>query len=138
MGDLGGDVINTAGQVARGAVKGAAEIGTDVALVARRAVDGIVEAVQEVGGDVGGAATAAVNGALEAAGSLGASATRSVSVFLVGVVEGVKNVVGAALPQSLTTSAAKEEEPGEPVHAKSKITKEIPKEKETSHAKVRD
>jgi hypothetical protein len=100
-------------------------------------VDGIVEAVQEVGGDVGGAATAAVNGALEAAGSLGASATRSVSVFLVGVVEGVKNVVGAALPQSLTTSAAKEE-PAETVDSKPKIAKETPKAKETSHAKVRD
>jgi hypothetical protein len=59
-----------------------------------------------VGGNAGGAATAAVKGAMEAAGELGTATTRSVSVFLVGVVEGVKNIVGAVVPKTAKASEA--------------------------------
>ncbi|MGD0661805.1 MAG: hypothetical protein ABSD38_27415, partial [Syntrophorhabdales bacterium] len=43
-------------------------------------------------------ATHAVGGAVEAAGSIGTTALRAVREMLVGVMEGVRDVAGAALP----------------------------------------
>jgi hypothetical protein len=86
----------------KGAVKGAAEIGADVGLVARRAVDGVIEATKEIGGNVEEVAKVAVGGAIDAAGTIGNTAVRTVKDMLVGVVEGVKDVLSAALPKPKT------------------------------------
>jgi hypothetical protein len=97
--EVGGDVVSAAGRTAKEAVKGASDVGADVALVARKAVDGIVEAAGEIGGNVNEVAKAAVGGAIEAAGSIGENAVSAVRGILMGVVNGVKDVAGAALPR---------------------------------------
>jgi hypothetical protein len=83
-----------------------------VATVATSAVRGGVEAARETGGNVGEATQAAAQGALEAAGALSHTAVKAVTDVLVGAVEGVKDILGAVLPRtsSTTTTASK---PGE-------------------------
>ena len=77
---------------------GAAEVGGDVSVVARRSVEGAIEAGREIGANVEEMARAAVGGAVDAATSIGTTAARAVSEILVGVVEGVREVAGAAFP----------------------------------------
>jgi hypothetical protein len=91
--------VGAAAQTAGEAVKGAADVGATVAIVARRAVEGIVEAAGQIGGNVNEVAKAAVNGAIEAAGSIGENTVSAVSGILMGVVSGVKDVAGTALPR---------------------------------------
>ena len=52
----------------------------------------------QIGGNVNEVAKAAANGAIEAAGSIGENAVSAVRGILMGVVSGVKDVAGAALP----------------------------------------
>ncbi|HCC68870.1 MAG TPA: hypothetical protein DEP99_03180, partial [Nitrospiraceae bacterium] len=80
-----------------------------VALVARMAIDGVIEATKEIGGNVEETAKVAVGGAIEAAGTIGVTAVRAVTDMLVGVVEGVKEIAGAALPKPRPTVATPEE-----------------------------
>jgi hypothetical protein len=58
-----------------------------------------VEAAGQIGGNVNEVAKAAVNGAIEAAGSIGENTVSAVSGILMGVVSGVKDVAGTALPR---------------------------------------
>jgi predicted transcriptional regulator len=60
-------------------------------------VDGIIEAARETGANVEEMAKVTVNGAIEAAGSIGNTAVKAVRDVLVNVVEGVKDIAGAAL-----------------------------------------
>ena len=96
IGDVGGDVMTAASRTVKGAVTGAAEVGGDVSVVARRAVEGAIEAGKEIGANVEELAGAAVSGAIEAAASIGTTAARSVKEILIGVVEGLREVAGAA------------------------------------------
>lgn len=97
--DVGGDIITAASSTVRAAVQGAADVGADVGLVARRAIDGSIEAASEVGGNVIQVAQSAGNAAIEAAGSIGNTAVSAVREVLLGLVGGVKDVAGAALPR---------------------------------------
>lgn len=68
-------------------------------------VDGVIEATKEIGGNVEEVAKIAVGGAIEAAGTIGNTAVRSVRDMLVGVVEGVKEVLNAAVPKQKPTAS---------------------------------
>ena len=82
-------------------------------MAARRAVDGAIEAGREIGANVEELAKVAVGGAIDAAASIGTTAARSVKEILIGVVEGVREVAGAAFPagQAKGSSAEKKTPP---------------------------
>jgi hypothetical protein len=63
-----------------------------------------------MGGNAGEVAKAAVEGAIEGASEVGRTAVKAVTDMLVGVVEGVKGVGGAALPTSPPKAALPPEE----------------------------
>jgi hypothetical protein len=98
VGDVGGDVLKAADHVVKISITEAADIGADVGMVARRAVNGVIEATKEIGGNVGGATQAAVEGALDAAGTIGHTAVKTIEEMLIGIVEGGKHLLSAALP----------------------------------------
>jgi hypothetical protein len=65
-----------------------------------------MEAARETGGNTGEAAQAAAQGTLEAAGTLSRAAVDAVTDVMVGVVAGVKDVLGAMLPRGALTTAS--------------------------------
>lgn len=100
MSEVGGDVLNVAQQAAKGVIAGVADIGAMVGDVANRTARGTVETTKEVGGSVGALAKSTLEGAITAADSIGGAAVKTVSHLLVSVVEGVKDVLNAALPRA--------------------------------------
>ena len=79
-------------------------MGPDVGVGAKRAVDGVIEAGVETGGNVLEITKAATTGAIEAAGTIGTTAVTTMKDILLGVVAGVKEVAGAALPHASSQS----------------------------------
>lgn len=66
---------------------------------------------KELGGNVEEVAKVVVTGTIDTAGSIGNSAIRTVKEMMVGVVEGVKDVAGSALPKPGTVHTKSEQEP---------------------------
>lgn len=97
--EVGGDVFNLAQQTAEGVISGVADLGAMVGDVANRTARGTVETTKEVGGNVGSLARSTVEGTIDAVDSIGGAAVKTVSHLLVSVVEGVKDVLNAALPK---------------------------------------
>jgi len=100
VGEVGGDVVNVAQQTVKGVIMGVADIGAMVGEVAGRTARGTVETTKEIGGNVGGLARSTVEGTLEAADAIGGAAVKTATHILVSVVEGVKEVLSAALPRA--------------------------------------
>jgi len=97
--DVGGEVFSVAYRAARGVVSSVAELGTDVGAVAGKTANGVITLAQEVGGNVGTVARSAAEGTIDALRTVGTEAVKAVSVVLVTTVQGVKDVLNAALPQ---------------------------------------
>jgi hypothetical protein len=100
VGEVGGDVVNVAQQAIKGVITGIADLGAMVGEVAERAARGTVETTKEIGGNVGGLARSTVEGTIEAADAIGGAAVKTATHILVSVVEGVKEVLSAALPRA--------------------------------------
>jgi hypothetical protein len=103
--EVGGDVLNVAQQTAKGVITGVADIGALVGDVANRTARGTIGTTKEIGENVGALARTTLEGTIAAADSIGGAAVKTVSHLLVSVVEGVKDVLNAALPRA---SAPKE------------------------------
>jgi hypothetical protein len=98
--EVGGDVLNVTQQTVKVVITGVADLGAMVGEVAGRAARGTVETTKEIGGNVGGLARSTVEGTLEAADAIGGAAVKTATHILVSVVEGVKEVLSAALPRA--------------------------------------
>jgi len=97
--DVGGEILTTAHRTARGVVSGAAELGADVGTVARNTTLGVVGGAQEVGGNIGALLKTAAGGTVDAIQTIGTEAIKAASTLLVTAVQGVKDVLNAALPR---------------------------------------
>ncbi|HXG18525.1 MAG TPA: hypothetical protein VNN62_05560 [Methylomirabilota bacterium] len=97
--DVGGEVLTTVHRAARGMVSGAAELGADVGTVARNTTLGTVGVAQEVGGNIGGLLKTAASGTVDTIQMIGTEAIKTASTILVTAVQGVKDVLNAALPR---------------------------------------
>lgn len=98
--EVGGDVLDVAQQTVKVVITGVADLGVMVGEVAGRAARGTVETTKEIGGNVGGLARSTVEGTLEAADAIGGAVVKTATHILVSVVEGVKEVLSAALPRA--------------------------------------
>lgn len=98
--EIGGEVLDVAQQTAKGVIIGVADIGAMVGGVASRTARGTVETAKDLGGEVGTLARSTLEGTIAAADSIGAAAVKTTSHLLVSVVEGVKDVLNAALPRA--------------------------------------
>lgn len=98
--DVGGDIVLAAFDTMRALIQVGATLGADLGIVARQAVGGILDAVAETGGDAGRIGTRAAEGAITAAGGISKMAVGTVRDVLVGIVGGVGQTIGAALPQA--------------------------------------
>ena len=153
-GSVATDALNVSKDVVKGTIQATEEVGTGLILSTKSVAKGVImgvadafqllqgfyillfnpvawereeliEATKEVGGNVEGMATAAVGAAIEAARTIGNTAVKAVTEMLVGVVAGVKEVAGAALPKTEAKPS-----PESPSHgARAETTEETPKSK---------
>lgn len=100
--EIESEVVGLVSSTLADTVRATGAVVTETVDVARTVLTGTVQATEEVGVSLAGA----VNGAIDVAGNVGTHAVAAVRDILVGTVTGVKDVLGAALPQSSRRESA--------------------------------